>query len=169
METNNLYLRKFMLSDLSDFSELIRDKMSSEYARYDWPFPTDIDSLKNVLSYFSKSDEFFAVVLKSENRVIGFISLNSVDDKTKNLGFCIHTKYQKRGYATEAVSEIKRYAKKELKLYKLVSGTAKANISAVKFLTKAGFIITGESIGSFMKDQYGHPVEFMGYSFEYIL
>lgn len=169
METSNLYLRKFMTNDFKDFSELIRDKMSSGYAMYDQPFPTEDNGLKNVLQYFSDSDEFFAVVLKSENKIIGFISLNNIDDKTKNLGYCIHTKYQQRGYAAEAVSEIKRYAKNEMKLYRLICGTAKANIPSVKFLSKMGFIKKEESVGSFTRDRNGNPVEFVGYSFECLL
>ncbi|MDD4796540.1 MAG: hypothetical protein PHO66_02065 [Eubacteriales bacterium] len=68
METANLYLRSFVPGDFSDFAELIRDKMASQYAAYDHPFPTDEGSLKDILSYFCATDEFFAVELKAEKR-----------------------------------------------------------------------------------------------------
>lgn len=49
MQTKNLTIRKFCTEDFDDFAELIRDKMASEYAIYDYPFPTDDESLKKSL------------------------------------------------------------------------------------------------------------------------
>ncbi len=166
METQNLILRQFCLDDFQDFSELIRDKMNSEYAICDEPFPTDDEGLKGVLSYFKDSNEFWAIEIKVEKRVIGFVSLNYVDDSTRNLGYCIHTAYHKKGYATEVVKEIKEYAKNNLKLSKLISGTAEANIPSVKLLENMGFIMTGKAQGSFANDRDGNPIIFMGCSFE---
>lgn len=107
---NNLIIRKFILDDYQDFAELIYDKMNSKYAVYDEQFPTDSESIKGLLSYFADSDEFFAVELKAEYKVIGFISLNYIDDNTRNLGYGIHISYQGNGFAKEAVAKIKRYA-----------------------------------------------------------
>ena len=169
METLHLVLRRFTTSDFQDFSELIRDKQASKYAIYDDQFPTDEENLRNILLYFTGSDEFFAVELKSDNKVIGFISLNYTDYITRNLGYCIHTNYQGNGYAKEAVSEIMRYAKYELKLHRFISGTAKENIPSVELLKGAGFSITAESAASFVNDESGNPLEFTAYSFECIL
>ena len=169
METLQLVLRRFVTSDFQDFKELIRDKQASEYAIYDDQFPTDEENLRNVLLYFAGTDEFFAVELKSENKVIGFISLNYTDNSTRNLGYCIHTNYQGNGYAKEAISEILSYAKYNLKLHRLISGTAKANIPSVELLKSTGFSIAGESMASFVNDERGNPLEFTAYSFECIL
>ena len=81
--------------------------MSSEYAVYDEQFPTDNDSLHSILNHFVCSDDFLLIEKKDTHRVIGFISLNCIDEITSNLGYCIHTKYQKDGFAKEAVLEIK--------------------------------------------------------------
>jgi RimJ/RimL family protein N-acetyltransferase len=169
METLHLVLRKFANSDFQDFSELIRDKQASKYAIYDDQFPTDEENLRNILLYFAGTDEFFAVELKSENKVIGFIGLNCTDDSTRNLGFCIHTNYQGNGYAKEAVSELLSYAKHKLNVHRLISGTAKDNIPSVELLKSVGFSITGESIGSFVNDESDNPLEFTAYSLECIL
>lgn len=169
METLHLVIRRFEVRDFQDFSELIRDKQASKYAIYDDQFPTDEENLRNVLLYFTGTDEFFAVELKSENKVIGFISLNYTDDITRNLGYCIHTNYQGCGYAKEAISEILSYTKHKLKLHRLISGTAKANIPSVELLKSIGFSITGESTTSFVNDESGNPLEFKAYSFECIL
>lgn len=166
METNSLYIRKFAPDDLQDFSELICNKMSSEYAVYDEQFPTDVESLKGLLTYFTDSDEFFAVELKASGKVIGFVSLNYVDDSTRNLGYDIHTEYQGKGYAREAVLEVKRYAKENLGLARLISGTAEENEPSVRLLLGAGFTITEKSQGSFVNDENGNPITFIGCSFE---
>lgn len=170
MQTINLKIRKFCNVDFDDFAELIRDKMASEYAIYDHPFPTDDDTLKKVLDYFSSTDEFFAVELICTNKVIGFLTLNNCEEQgVRNLGYCIHTQYQGKGYGTEAVNGIIRYAKEELKTYKLTTGTAKNNIPSVRLLTAVGFKKIGENICNFVKDENGNPIECIGYSYEMLL
>lgn len=54
----------------------------------------------------------------------------------------------------------------ELKLGKLISGTAEDNEPSVYLLTSAGFTITGKQQGSFVNDENGNPIVFMGCSFE---
>ena len=170
MKTNNLRIRKFCNEDFEDFAELIRDKMASEYAIYDHPFPTDDEMLKNILGYFSSTDEFYAVELLSTNKVIGFVSLNNCEEQgVRNLGYCIHTQYQGKGYGTEAVDEIIRYAKEELKINKLITGTAKDNIPSVRLLSAVGFKKIGENVGIIVKDDNGNPIESIGYSYEMLL
>lgn len=95
--------------------------------------------------------------------------MNYIDDNTRNLGYCIHTSYQGNGFAKETVAEIKRYAKEELKLGKLISGTAEENEPSVHLLTNAGFTITRKQQGSFVSDANGNPIVFIGCSFEYLL
>lgn len=170
MQTANLKIRRFNDADFDDFAELIRDKMASEYAIYDHPFPTDDDALKKILDYFSSTDEFYAVELIEANKVIGYLVLNKCGEKgVRNLGYCINSQYQGKEYGTEAVNEIIRYAKEELKIYKLVTGTAKNNIPSVRLLSAVGFKKVGENIDSFAKDENGNPIEFIGYSYEMLL
>lgn len=169
METKNLVIRKFIVEDLDYFKELIRDKMNSEMAIYDDQFPTDDNSLKSIFDYFMTTDEFMGVALKENNTIIGFVSLNRIDDISRNLGYCINSKYQGLGYATEAVGALINYAKYELKLKKLVSGTAKNNIPSVELLKHLNFIETKSSIASFVNDDNGNPIEFIAASYELCL
>ena len=169
METNRLNIRKFVFEDMRDFEELIRDKMSSKYAVFDEQFPTDSETLKDLLSYFIGSDEFFAIERKDTKRVIGFISLNYIDDTTRNMGYCIHTQYQNNGFARETLIEMKKYAKEELGLSKLISGTAEENRASVNLLIGSGFSIVNKQQVSFVNDERGNPIIFMGCAFECIL
>lgn len=168
MITQRLTIRRFVADDLKDFVSLIQDKMNSEYAVYDEQFPTDEGSIQGILSYFADTDEFMAVELLSEKRVIGFVSLNSVDDTTRNLGYCIHSAYQKQGYTTETIKMIMEYARDELKVHRLVTGTANENLPSVHLLEEMGFEKIGESEGSFCNDEKGNPILFTGGSYEYI-
>lgn len=169
MNTSNLILRKFTKTDFCDFSTLIQDKQTSPYSQYDEQFPTDLAQLQEILDYFIVSDDFFAIELKSNNCVIGFISLNYIDKSTRNLGFCIHSCYQGKGYGTEAVAGTIKYAKEVLHLHRLTSGTAKVNTPSMRLLQHAGFRIVSESEASFVNDEAGKPVIFMACSMEKIL
>lgn len=168
-ETKRLIIRRFLDSDREDFEQLIIDKMNSEYAVYDHPFPTDKENLGKVFDYFRQSEEFFAIELKANRRLIGFLTLNYVDEGSRNLGYCLHTAYHRQGLGKEMVASIIRYAKEDLKLKKLVSGTAAGNIPSVKLLLGSGFKIIKEETSSFAKDEKGNPIASVGYLFELIL
>lgn len=169
IETERLNIRRFSGSDIDGFVLLIRDKMSAEYWEYDDQFPTDIGSLKGILSYFSSTDEFYAVVLKSENKLIGYLTLNRESEGTRNLGYCIHSSYRSNGYGTEAVRAIVAYTRDIQGTKTLVSGTAEINVPSVKLLKGMGFVCTGSGEGSFAKDESGNPIVFKGVSFSLTL
>ena len=139
METERLYIRRYTKEDFPGFCELIRDKMASPYAKYDHTFPTEDAALMEVLNFFAISDEFWALEEKSEHKIIGFVSLNYVDEASRNLGYCLHTHWHGRGYASETARRIIRYAREELGLEKLVTGTAEENLPSVRLLERLGF------------------------------
>ena len=139
METERLYIRRFTEDDFPGFCGLIRDKMASPYAKYDSAFPTDDKGLTDVLKFFAGSDDFWALEEKLEHKIIGFISLNYVDEASRNLGYCLHTGWHGKGYASEAAVRMIEYAKEELGLEKLVTGTAEENLPSVRLLDRLGF------------------------------
>lgn len=139
METERLYIRRYTKEDFPGFCELIRDKMASPYAKYDHAFPTEDAALMEVLNFFAISDEFWALEEKSEHKIIGFVSLNYVDEASRNLGYCLHTHWHGKGYASEAARRIIRYAREEPGLEKLVTGTAEENLPSVRLLERLGF------------------------------
>ena len=139
METERLYIRRYTKEDFPGFCELIRDKMASPYAKYDHTFPTEDAALMEVLNFFAISDEFWALEEKSEHKIIGFVSLNYVNEASRNLGYCLHTPWHGKGYASEAARRIIRYAREELGLEKLVTGTAEENLPSVRLLERLGF------------------------------
>lgn len=164
METLRLTLRKFATDDFEDFSELICDRQASEYSVYSEPFSTDEEDLRKLLSSLTESDLTWAIELKAERRVVGLIRLCDENEETKKLEYCIHSDYQGSGYAKEAVLEILRYAKNELKLSRVVSSTASENIPSVQLLNHAGFLLAEEKPDA-RRDTDGSQIKFTTYLF----
>jgi RimJ/RimL family protein N-acetyltransferase len=154
-------IRPFQQSDFDDFQCLILDKMSGPYKDYDDQFLTDVTSLRNILSYFSTSDEFFVVEHRKEKKVIGFVSLNKMDKpNTYNVGYVIHSLFQHQGYGKEAVSELFVFAQKEKKATTLESFTAKINTPSIRLLLSLGFQPLETTKASFVQDEFGNPKTF---------
>ncbi|HHZ18204.1 MAG TPA: GNAT family N-acetyltransferase [Acholeplasmataceae bacterium] len=169
LETKRLIIRRFIDTDKDDFIKLIKDKMGSKYSIYDHQYPTDEENISLIFEYYCRSDEFYAVEIKEEQRLIGFISLNHFDEKTRNLGYCLHSDHHRKGLGKEMVSAIIKYARDVLKLKKLVAGTAEENIPSFRLLQGLGFNIVKKELASFTNDEKGDPITFVGCSFEYIL
>lgn len=160
----NIELRKFKEEDKEDFIDLILDKMDSPLHVYDHPFPIDRKSLEEIFAFFLNSDEFYAVDF--QKKCIGYVALNKTENENvRNLGFCLHTKYQGKGLGTKAVEKAIHMAKEELKAKKLLAGTADSNTPAVKVLKHFGFIKIDSAICAFCRDADDKPISFSGSSY----
>ena len=169
METQRLILRRFVPEDFPAFAEFIRNKMASAVSVYDHQFPTDDERLHEVLDFIISRDGFFAVLLKAEHRLIGLATLHQQGEDTYSFGYCIHTEYQGKGYATEATISMITYAKDVLHARKLVASTAQCNTPSVRLLERAGFVRVGSGNASFTKDAQGNPIVFPSLDYERLL
>jgi ribosomal-protein-alanine N-acetyltransferase len=161
-----MIIRNFSPDDWRAFQEIIIDKEGSEYAFSDYPYPTGEREVKNLTNLFSQGDSFLAIYEKAKKKIIGYIAINSEKQSEYNLGYCLHSDYQDKGYATEACIAVIDYVFGNLNAEKFVTGTAVANEPSCKLLTKLGFRKTGESVTSFRKDEEGKPIEFTGAFYE---
>jgi [ribosomal protein S5]-alanine N-acetyltransferase len=165
IKTRRLEIRNFVIDDWKDLQEIVIDKEASEYAIYDYQFPTAEDEVKGVTEWFTKDNSFLAVYELIDKKVIGYISLNGENTEEKDLGYCFSSAYQGKGYATESCIAIINYAFDMLDIKRITSGTANLNFPSCKLLNKLGFIKSGEGIVSFRKTPEGNPIEFAGASF----
>jgi|SRR6266568_4012311 len=95
---------------------------------------------------------FFAIVLKDGNRHIGNIKLGPVSrEHTRgDVGIIIGEKdCWKKGYATEAVEALSRWAFAELELAKITAGAYSVNKGSVGAFERAGF-----KVEATLKDHY---------------
>jgi len=84
----------------------------------------------------------WAVVLKEENRIIGFIMIKGYPNENGEVivWYGIEEKYRKRGYATEALKGLTEWIFKNPKAVYVIGDTEKANIPSHKVLENAGAI-----------------------------
>lgn len=152
LETERLLLRNYEESDLDDYFEYV--SMDNVGPRAGFPPYTDKETARERLLLETTKPTQFAIVLKSENKVIGGVELMDcnrerysnlgVEDGAKEIGCILSEKYWSEGYMTEAVRAVMRYAFVDLNVPVIYISHAKANISSGKMQDKCGFQIVGE-------------------------
>lgn len=106
IETKDLIIRNFELKDKNDLCEYMLQRVDEEFEAY-----PDFTAQKadHEIDYRSKSDEFFAIELKSESKVIGNIYLGNRNFNSKEIGFVLNKNYQNKGYGSIAAKSIIDY------------------------------------------------------------
>jgi len=152
IETERLLLRKFKEEDIDDFFEYAQMEEVGPYCG--WASIKEKDKAVDRLNRMISIDNYYAIVLKKENKVIGSIVLSNLDkkrypnieieDNAKELGFALSKYYWGNGYMFEAINEIIRYAFENLRVSSLYAVYASPNIKSAMLLKKCGFNIVGE-------------------------
>lgn len=165
MKTERLLVRNFKLNDWTALLEMIVQYESSEYAKYDWQWPTSPEEIKGVTECFACRDSYLAVCLKDTGRFIGFVSLNQEQGEGRqefNIGYIFNSDYHGQGYATEACQAVLRYAFDRLQAQRVITGTAAANRASCRLLERLGFQLTASGTSSLRNTPDGTPIEFLG-------
>ncbi len=102
-ETERLLLRRFREGDLQDLYECLSDP---ETVRYEPYLPMTLQETQDILQCRISSDEFVAVELKDEHKMIGNIYLGKKDFAAVEIGFLFNKKYWNCGYATESCKKL---------------------------------------------------------------
>lgn len=84
----------------------------------------------------------WAVVLKEENQIIGFIILKGCANENGEVivGYGIEEKYRQKGYATEALKGLTEWIFQNPKALCVIADTEKTNIASHKVLKKLGAV-----------------------------
>ncbi|MBQ3420646.1 MAG: N-acetyltransferase, partial [Romboutsia sp.] len=82
IETENLIIRNFELKDEEDLCEYMLQRVNAEFERYEG---FTREKGKDEIEYRSKSDEFYAIELKSNHKVIGNVYLGNRDFNSREL------------------------------------------------------------------------------------
>jgi RimJ/RimL family protein N-acetyltransferase len=86
----------------------------------------------------------FALRLKENDRLIGFVRLYRIEwtHATGSLQIGIGDRNDRgKGYGTEALRMLLRYAFDELNLFRLAASTTEYNTGAIRFFERAGFVV----------------------------
>jgi ribosomal-protein-alanine N-acetyltransferase len=156
------------VDDAGELREMILQYAASPYATYDYAWPTEQEDIKKIAEWFASTDDYLAVCLKENGRLVGLVTKNpGADPETReySLGYIFNFNYHGKGYATEACQALLDYIFYVLEADQVMSGTAIANAPSCRLLARLGFNITGEHISSFHMTEDGNPIEFPSYSF----
>ena len=139
IEIERLTIRNFIDDDWQDLQQAIINYQASESAKYEDPWPTSEEEIKGIVSWFANGDEFLAVNLKPEDKVIGFVAINRRTDREEhshNLGYVFNPEYGGKGYATESCKACMGYVFGELQAASIVTGTHPDNEPSVRLLKR---------------------------------
>ncbi len=142
IETERLGLRALSLADCQSLFEILSDLETMRY--YPRPYTreeTEAWIARSMLSYRDKNFGLWAVILKKEDQFIGQcgISLQEIDGKTlPEIGYHIHKKYWRRGYASEAAKASLDYGFLKVGLPELFIHTSLENAASIRVAEKMG-------------------------------
>ena len=166
-ETERLIIRNFQPTDWQGIQELASNKQTSKASRFDHAWPTDVAGCRNLAEFFSKDDSYWAICLKKENALIGFIGFNGVDGGALDFGHLFHTEHSSLEITTEAIRRMIQYVFDELDgVERIVTHNAADWKGQNEPLQNLGMKKTGEGMASFSSSDDGTPNEFLAYTFE---
>ena len=88
---------------------------------------------------------WFMELKDSENEIIGTLSFKGIDDKgIVEIGYGINEVYGDRGYMTEAVRVVIKWASRQPDVKQIEAEAEKDNIASIRVLEKCNFVPNGE-------------------------
>ncbi|MBP7686890.1 MAG: GNAT family N-acetyltransferase [Thermoflexales bacterium] len=107
----------------------------------------------------------FAIRTLAEDRLIGFVALDGINwphgDSFVGIGIGDRA-YWGKGYGTDAMRVLLRYAFTELNLSRLSLNVFSYNQRAIRSYEKAGFVVEGRQRQALQRDGQYHDLIFMG-------
>ena len=157
METERLMIRRFRPDDSKDLHEYLSQEETVQYEPYD--IFTEEDSKQEALNR-SANDAFWAVCLKSSEKLIGNIYLAEQAFETWELGYVFNADLLGHGYATEAVSALIGYAFEERNAHRIAAMCNPLNERSWRLLERVGMRREGWLLQNtyFKKDAQGIPI-----------
>ena len=141
LETERLLLRPWLFTDLDNLYEYSKDERVGPMAGWE-PHANKNEAIKALEQYITQ-EYHWAIVLKTENKVIGAIKLNPDNNRgkyyAKAISFVLSPIYWGKGIMTEAVKRVIRYSFDELKIDLLSAFHYSENLRSKRVIEKCGF------------------------------
>ena len=165
MSTERLVIRRFRMEDAADCFSFLSDRQG-RYQNGCKPFHEMDDEYWELMKLFAQQDGQYVIVLKSTNEVIGTVHVFPDDSRaveSKEIGYAISPKHQRKGYAFEALSALLDLLQNELLLDMVVAGVLPENIPSIKLLEKLGFSKEGIRHKALWHEGLDKPVDLVYY------
>ena len=144
LNSERLILRNWQESDSSDLYEYAKSELVGPNAG--WKPHQNEEESKEIIKMFIKNNDSYAIVLKSENKVIGSIGLHhrkpdeTLNDlKQREIGYVLNPNYWGKGFIPEAVNCLLNYGFNELNLDLIWCGHFDFNNNSKRVNEKCGF------------------------------
>ena len=156
IQTRRLLLRPFRESDYDDLYEFLSQLEGDEFEGY--PGIT-YENGREHLKYRLGSEEFFAIELTEAGKVIGNIYCGKRDYAAREVGYIVNKRYQKKGYASEALTAVISRGFRE-GAHRVYAECDSRNVPSWKLLEKVGLRREAHFRQNlwFRKDESGAPV-----------
>ncbi len=143
LETARLTVRRFERSDVGAFLAYRNDPEVAKYQSWEsYTKQEAIDLVRemNATEPGTPGEWFqFAIELKQTSTLIGDCGLKTeADGRQAEIGFTFSRAYQRRGFASEAVTRLLDYAFGELDLHRVYAITDQENTPSVALLERLG-------------------------------
>ncbi len=137
METKRLIIRRFLKTDLNDYYEFSKVLIVGKLAG--WEPSKTIKDAKKKLKQLIKNKNYYAIILKENNKLIGSISYRINENKNLELGYSLNINYWNNGYITESARKMIEYLFLNTKYESIYAKVISYNISSNKVLKKLNF------------------------------
>lgn len=142
-----VFLRSPNKDDLVEFTAL--NKSSRKFHRNLVNPPTDEQSFADFLKRNElETDCCFLICRREDGAIVGGMALSQIFRKAFQnayLGYYLAEKFTGKGYMSEAVRLILRFAFKELKLHRVEANVQPENLASIAVLQRCGFTREGFS------------------------
>lgn len=106
VETTRLIIRNFEPRDEVDLGEYMLQRVNAEFEQYE---NFTKEKIPEEINFRTGSDEFYAIELKENHKVIGNIYMGHRDFEARELGYVLNEDYQRKGYGSEAAKAAVEY------------------------------------------------------------
>jgi len=143
IKTNRLFIRPLILEDYEDMLLYMSDP---EVLKYEQMEAFDDNSLRKFIEDIIPTKNFFSVVFKESNEVIGhlYFGLNKPHQfKEYNIGYIFNPAYQNKGFCTEASKALVTYAFTNWDCHRVIARCNPDNIPSWRVMEKIGLFKEG--------------------------
>ena len=156
LETARLNLRRIRFDDLYDYYErIVSDGEVTRYLNVEphQDISESIAAIEDILAGYEAGSYCWGIARKEDDTLIGRFDLLRFDEEEQSWSFVymLGKAWWNRGYATEAMTAVFRFATEELGVRKIVGDHMAPNAASGAVMRKAGMVQVGVGPGKYEK------------------
>jgi len=149
LQTSRIIIRDHVPEDIGDYFALFSNKQAMYYLPKSYLGTIDeakkqLDMVINEITREGRERYFFCMKSKENDEYIGEIGYTVVGNtplgKLVGVGYFLLPQFWSKGYASEALQEVIRFAFDENNVFRFEAGCMKENVGSEKVMIKCGMI-----------------------------